>query len=57
MDRKFLKDCVKVLVVVMAGGFILGTLAHIFRVEQPTYVTNVTQPCVITPVTVPVDHP
>jgi uncharacterized membrane protein YGL010W len=57
MDRKFLKDCVKVLVIVVAGGFILGTLAHIFRVEQPTYVTNVTQPCIIAPVTVPVDHP
>lgn len=53
MNRKFLKDCVKVILVVVAGGFILGTLAHVFRVEQPTYVTNVAQPCIIAPVNIP----
>jgi uncharacterized membrane protein YGL010W len=52
MNRKFIKDCAIVIAIVVAGGFIFGTLAHIFRVEQPTYVTNVTQPCVIAPVTV-----
>lgn len=51
MNRKFIKDCIVVTAIVVAGGFIFGTLAHIFRVEQPTYVTNVTQPCVIAPVT------
>ena len=56
MDRKFLKDCIKVILIVIVGGFILGMLAHIFRVEQPSYVTNITQPCVITPVIVPQDN-
>lgn len=56
MNQKFIKDCARVIALVVAGGFLFGTLAHIFRVEQPSYVTNVSQPCVIAPVTIPAER-
>ena len=55
MDPKFLKDCVVAIIVVAIGGLLFGTLAHVFRIDPPTYVTNVTQPCIIPPVTIPTE--
>lgn len=56
MDRKFVQDCIKVIAMVIIGGFLIGTLANVFKVDPPTYVTNVTQPCVIAPVILPADE-
>jgi uncharacterized membrane protein YGL010W len=55
MDKRFLKDLFKVFIIVLIGGFIIGTLAHVFQIGQPAYVTNASQPCVITPITIPSD--
>jgi nitric oxide reductase large subunit len=57
MDKQFIKDLATVLAIVVIGGFVIGTLAHIFQIGQPSYVVNASHPCVITPVNVQPEPP
>lgn len=48
-DRKFIKDYILVIALIIIGGILISILSYVVKVDSPpAYVTNVqTHPCVV----------
>jgi hypothetical protein len=57
MDKLFLRDWMRVILIIVIGGIIIGSIAKFFRPESPSYVMNAQSPCIVQQVMLPVKSP
>jgi hypothetical protein len=57
MDRSFTRDWIIVILIILVGGILIGSIAKYFRTVGPAYATNAANPCSVQQVFLPTASP
>jgi hypothetical protein len=53
MDKSFTRDWIIVILIILIGGILIGSIAKYFRTNGPSYAVNAANPCSVQQVFLP----